>query len=87
MTAHSGRVGLASELTARGASTTEVMLAGNRAELSPLARGEREPFGLNCDRAAAGRSCHPKGRSEAEDGAAVDVPGLRRLSGLFPGLW
>ena len=26
---HSGRVGLASELTARGASTTEVMLAGN----------------------------------------------------------
>ena len=30
VTAHSGRVGLASELTARGASTTEVMLAGNR---------------------------------------------------------
>ena len=29
LTAHSGRVGLASELTARGASTTEVMLAGN----------------------------------------------------------
>ena len=29
VTAHSGRVGLASELTARGASTTEVMLAGN----------------------------------------------------------
>ena len=28
LTAHSGRVGLASELTARGASTTEVMLAG-----------------------------------------------------------
>ena len=28
VTAHSGRVGLASELTARGASTTEVMLAG-----------------------------------------------------------
>ena len=27
--AHSGRVGLASELTARGASTTETMLAGN----------------------------------------------------------
>ena len=27
VTAHSGRVGLASELTARGASTTEVMLA------------------------------------------------------------
>ena len=29
VTAHSGRVGLASELTARGASTTEVILAGN----------------------------------------------------------
>ena len=29
MTAHSGRVGLASELTSRGASTTAVMLAGN----------------------------------------------------------
>ena len=29
VTAHSGRVGLASELTARGASTTEGMLAGN----------------------------------------------------------
>ena len=29
VTAHSGRVGLASELTARGASTTEVMLTGN----------------------------------------------------------
>ena len=29
MTAHSGRVGLASELTTRGASTTDVMLAGN----------------------------------------------------------
>ena len=30
VTAHSGRVGLASGLTARGASTTDVMLAGNR---------------------------------------------------------
>ena len=28
ISAHSGRVGLASELTARGASTTETMLAG-----------------------------------------------------------
>ena len=36
-------------------------------------------------RAAAGRTCHPKGRSEAEDGAAVDAAGLRRLSGLFRG--
>ena len=29
VTAHSGRVGLASELTSRGASTTDVTLAGN----------------------------------------------------------
>ena len=29
VTAHSGHVGLASELTSRGASTTDVMLAGN----------------------------------------------------------
>ena len=29
MTTHSGRVGLASELTSRGASTPAVMLAGN----------------------------------------------------------
>ena len=29
VTAHSGRVGLASELTSLGASTTAVMLAGN----------------------------------------------------------
>ena len=29
VTAHSGRVGLASELTSQGASITDVMLAGN----------------------------------------------------------
>ena len=29
VTAHSGRVGLATELSSRGASTTDVMLAGN----------------------------------------------------------
>ena len=29
VTAHSGRIGLASEVTSRGASTTDVMLAGN----------------------------------------------------------
>ena len=29
VTAHSGRVGLASELTSRGAATTDVMLTGN----------------------------------------------------------
>ena len=31
----------------------------------------------------AGQAGHPKGRSEAEDGAAVDAPGPRRLFGLF----
>ena len=62
------------------------VLASNRAELSPSARGEREPFGLNCDRAGAGRAGHPKGRSAAEDGVAVYAPGLRRLSGLFLGV-
>ena len=43
LTAHSGRVGLASELTARGASTTEVMLAGNwkTARRSLLGRRDR----------------------------------------------
>ena len=34
VTAHSGRVGLASELTRRGASTTDVMLAGKLEGLS-----------------------------------------------------
>ena len=29
------------------------------------------------------RGCHQKGRSAAENGAAVDAPGLRRLSGAF----
>ena len=29
VTAHSGRIGLASELTSRGASTADAMLAGN----------------------------------------------------------
>ena len=51
--AHSGRVGLASELTARGASTTEVMLAGNwtarmvahySAGATADARGRRQVF-------------------------------------------
>ena len=39
VTAHSGRVGLASELTSRGASTTDVMLAGESgADVSRLQR-------------------------------------------------
>ena len=37
VTAHSGRVGLASELTSRGASTTAVMLAGNWKSLRMVA--------------------------------------------------
>ena len=30
---------------------------------------------ITASRAAAGRVCHPEGRSGAEDGAAVDAPG------------
>ena len=33
VTAHSGRIGLASELTSRGASTTDVMLAGKTSRM------------------------------------------------------
>ena len=51
-----------------------------RAGLDP-AGAPRRP--IPASRAAAGRVCHPEGRSRAEDGAAVDTPGLRRLSGLF----
>ena len=38
---------------------------------------------IPASRAAAGRVCHPEGRSRAEDGAAVDTPDTRRLSGPF----
>ena len=38
LSAHSGRVGLASELTVRGATVTEVMLAGARAEKGAVAK-------------------------------------------------
>ena len=45
VTAHSGRVGLASELTSRGASTTYVMLAGNwkTSRMVRTTRRERPP--------------------------------------------
>ena len=46
--------------------------------------GRRNSPAHNCHPAVAGRVCHPEGRSSgAEDGAAVDTPGLRRLSGPF----
>ena len=49
VTAHSGRVGLASELTSRGASATDVMLAGNwttsRMVAALLGRGDRPSAG------------------------------------------
>ena len=38
-----------------------------------------EPSGPNCFLSRSRPGCHPKGRSAAEDGAAVDAPGLRRL--------
>ena len=56
VTAHSGRVGLASELTSRGASTTDVMLAGNPGQDKGLCIHLRdaEPFRNQCPPAA----CH-----------------------------
>ena len=47
LTAHSGRVGLASELTARGASTTEVMLAGNWKTARMVAHYQKIVVALN----------------------------------------
>ena len=41
------------------------------------------PPAHNCRRGVAGGAGHPQGRSAAEDGAAVDTPGTRRLSGFF----
>ena len=64
VTAHSGRVGLASELTSRGASTTAVMLAGNWktsrmvAHYSATAtRGAVARYLLERRRGAAGATC------------------------------
>ena len=49
--------------------------------------GRRNPPAHNCYLAAAGRAGHPEGRSGVEDGAGVDTPGLRRLTGPFsPGM-
>ena len=53
--------------------------------LSLVLRAGGSPPALNCPPAAAGRAGHPEGRSGAEDGAAVDTPGLRRLSGRLFG--
>ena len=54
VTAHSGRVGLASELTARGASTTEVMLAGNWKTARMVAHYSA---GATAERGAVARIC------------------------------
>ena len=66
VTAHSGRVGLASELTSRGASTTDVMLAGNL---------EDEPDGRallgRCNRRARGCGAVPLKQSPRAAAAAV----------------
>ena len=54
-TAHSGRVGLASELTSRGASTTDVMLAGNWATSSDsTTRSRRRGWRTRFDRPGQG---------------------------------
>ena len=55
VTAHSGRIGLASELTSCGVSTTDVMLAGNWktsgmvAHYSAVATAERAPWQATCE--------------------------------------
>ena len=64
VTAHSGRVGLASELTSRGASTTGVMLAGNWktsrmvAHYSAGATAERGAVARRSSSSCARRSLH-----------------------------
>ena len=55
VTAHSGRVGLASELTSRGASTTDVMLAGNWKTSRMVPLSPRGPGRSEHDRAVRGR--------------------------------
>ena len=52
ITAHSGRVGLASELTARGASVQDVMLAGNWKTARMVAH---YAAGANAERGAVAR--------------------------------
>ena len=54
VTAHSGRVGLASELTSRGASTTDVMLAGNWKTSRMVAHYSA---GTTAERGAVARYC------------------------------
>ena len=78
VTAHSGRVGLASELTSRGASTTDVMLAG---EL------EDEPDGRALlgrrDRRTRGRGAAPLSSRECR----LWVPAASTTDGGEPGRW
>ena len=62
LTAHSGRVGLASELTARGASTTEVMLAGNWKTARMVAHY------------SAGATAEPRGRAKVSVGRGLGTP-------------
>ena len=72
MTAHSGRVGLASELTSRGASTTDVMLAGNwktstRSDRMRRIRGAPERPGCGARLPARRRPAAPCARSRYRD--------------------
>ena len=57
-----------------------VLRAIVRAWLRSAPRRRARPRSI---RSQPGRGCHPEGRSAAEDGAAVDTPGTRRLSGRF----
>ncbi len=67
VTAHSGRVGLASELTSRGASTTDVMLAGLEDEPAGgalLGRADRRAGGCGAVRWWGRNSKRPRGASD-----------------------
>ena len=73
VTAHSGRVGLASELTARGASTTEVMLAGNWKTARMVAHYSA---GATAERGAVRKYLQPWFTSKLEARRMTDAPRL-----------
>ena len=92
VTAHSGRVGLASELTSRGASTTDVMLAGsleNPADGGTLQRRRNRrarrrrtlPVGAGAaTRGGAHGACPPAQSAAAIPGCRARLP-IRTVTG------
>ena len=78
VTTHSGRVGLASELTSRGASTTDVMLAGNWKTSRMVAH-----YSGRRDRRTRGRGAVPLSSRECR----LWVPAASTTDGCEPGRW